>query len=195
MLTKNKPLVEKTLEPLLKPLSKVNPNVLTMLGLIPPLIFFLAIINHNYILAFFTSILHAADLLDGMVARKFNKVSNFGGFLDSTLDRIGDFLLITPFAFAGIIGWELAAPLLLFAFLTSYIRSRGELANKSVSFAVGIIERTERLLIIFIALLLYILIPNVFFAGFNVVEVSFLFLAILSFITVLQRIHHAYKYL
>lgn len=135
------------------------------------------------------------DLVDGMVARKHKKVTAFGGFLDSTLDRVGDFLLITPFAFAGIIGWELAAPLLLFAFLTSYIRSRGELANPKVSFAVGIIERTERLLIIFVALLLYAIFPNLVLAGFNIIEISFTFLGILSFYTVLQRIAYAYKHL
>lgn len=193
MLSKNKSTAEKIIEPLVKPLSKVNPNVLTLLGSIPPLVFFVAILNHLYILALIAFVGNIFDLLDGMVARKYKKVSAFGGFLDSTLDRVGDFLIITPFAFAGIIGWELAAPLLLFAFLTSYIRSRGELANPSVSFAVGIIERTERLLIVFIALVLYILLPTFQLAGFNAIEISFGFLTILSLYTVLQRITHAYK--
>jgi archaetidylinositol phosphate synthase len=193
MLTKTKPTVEKFLEPLIEPLSKANPNLLTVIGSIPPLVFFVAVLSGNYILALIAFIGNLFDLLDGMVARKYKKVSAFGGFLDSTLDRVGDFLLITPFAFAGIVGWELAAPLLLFAFLTSYIRSRGELANPSVSFAVGIIERTERLIIIFVALLLYTLLPNLNLAGFNIMEISFMFLGILSLYTVGQRIAYAYK--
>lgn len=193
MLSQKKQSVERILSPLIKGLSKVNPNVLTVLGSIPPLVFFVAILNNNYILALIAFVGNLFDLLDGMVARKYKKVSAFGGFLDSTLDRVGDFLMITPFAFAGIVGWELAAPLLLFAFLTSYIRSRGELANPSVSFAVGIIERTERLIIIFVALLLYALFPSLLLAGFNAVEISFMFLGILSFYTVLQRIMYAYK--
>ncbi len=128
-----------------------------------------------------------------MVARKYKKVTAFGGFLDSTLDRVGDFLIITSFSFAGIVRWELTIPLLLFAFLTSYIRSRGELAKPSVSFAVGIVERTERLIVVVLALVLHMFFPNYSFAGFNVMEVSFLFLGILSFYTVLQRVAHAHK--
>lgn len=195
MLTKTKPIIEKTLEPLVEPLAKVHPNILTLLGLIPPIVFFIGILTGNYILALIAFLGNVFDLVDGMVARKHKKVSAFGGFLDSTLDRVGDFLMITPFAFAGIIGWEIAAPLLLFAFLTSYIRSRGELANPSVSFAVGIVERTERLLIIFVALLLYTFLHDFNLAGFNVVEISFIFLGLLSLYTVFQRIHYAYKHL
>ena len=133
------------------------------------------------------------DLVDGMIARKYNKVTAFGGFLDSTLDRVSDFLIITAFAFAGIVRWEIVAPLLLFSFLVSYTRSRGELAKPTVSFAVGLIERTERLLITFLALLLYIFLPNQTIVGFNIAEVSFIILFLLSFYTFLQRTIHAYK--
>ncbi len=167
--------------------------MLTLLGSIPPLVFFVAIINHIYWLAIVAFIGNLFDLLDGMVARKYKKVTAFGGFLDSTLDRVGDFLIITSFSFAGIVRWELTIPLLLFAFLTSYIRSRGELAKPSVSFAVGIVERTERLIVVVLALILHMIFPDYSFSGLNVMEVSFLFLAILSFYTVLQRIMYAYR--
>ncbi len=196
MLSKFKKPVEKVLEPFIEPLSKVDPNVLTVLGSVPPLLFFIAIITGNYILALFAFIGNLFDLIDGMVARKYKKVTPFGGFLDSTLDRVGDFLLITPFAFAGIVGWEIVAPLLLFAFLTSYMRAQGGLRSKDgANFAagVGIVERTERLGIIFFSLLLYTFMPNMVLAGVNIMEISFLLLGILSFYTVLQRITHAYK--
>lgn len=159
------------------------------------MVFFVAVLNHNYIVALIAFIGNFFDMIDGLVARKYGKVTAFGGFLDSTLDRVGDFLLITPFAFADIVGWHIVAPLLLFAFMTSYIRSRGELANPKVSFAVGVIERTERLLVIFVALLVYALLPNLILAGFNVMEISFIFLGFLSLYTVLQRIMYAYKHL
>jgi phosphatidylglycerophosphate synthase len=193
MLTKYKQLAESILEPAVKPLAKVNPNLLTLLGSIPSLLFFVAIVQNHFVLALFTSILHLSDLFDGMVARKYKRVTIFGGFLDSTMDRIGDFFLITPFAFAGLAGWNIVAPLLLFSFLTSYIRSRGELANPKVSFAVGIIERTERIIIIFATVLLYLLFPEFHFAGLNFIEFNFLILLLLSGYTVLQRIMHAYK--
>ena len=132
-------------------------------------------------------------MLDGIVARKFNRVSAFGGFLDSTLDRMSDFFFITPFAFAGIVSWWIVMPFLLCSFMTSYMRSRGELANPKVSFAVGILERTERLIGIFFTLFLYMLLPSLTIGGLTIAEAGFLLLGILSAVTVIQRFLHAYK--
>jgi phosphatidylglycerophosphate synthase len=193
MLSTQKPTIEKYLNPLVKYLSKSNPNTLTLLGSIPSLLFFVCILYHWYIWALIVFIGNGFDLLDGMVARKYHKVTPFGGFLDSTMDRVADFLLITAFAFGGIVSWEIVAPLLLFAYLTSYVRSRGELANPKVSFAIGLIERPERLVLIFFALLLYILFPTITFIGLNIAEATFVFILILSLYTVIQRITHAYK--
>lgn len=193
MLTKQKDLAESIIEPVIKPFAKVSPNLLTLLGSIPPLLFFVLVINHWYVAALIVFLGNAFDLIDGMVARKYKKVTAFGGFLDSLIDRVGDFLIITPFAFAGIVRWEIVAPLLLAAFLTSYIRSRGELAKRDVSFAVGIVERTERLVFIWFALLIYVFTPDVSVSGFSLTELFFLLILILSLITVLQRIVFAYK--
>jgi len=193
MLSTQKKNIERYLNPLVKHFSKASPNALTLLGSIPSLLFFVFILYHWYILALIAFIGNGFDMLDGMVARKYHKVTAFGGFLDSTMDRVADFLIITAFAFGGIVRWEIVAPLLLFAYLTSYVRSRGELANPKVSFAVGLIERTERLALIFFALLLYILLPTTMFAGLNVAEATFTFIMLLSLYTVFQRITHAYK--
>lgn len=193
MLSSKKSVVESYLHPVVNHLSRVNPNTLTLLGSIPPILFFVSIIYHWYFLAFIAFIGQGFDMIDGMVARKYHKVSAFGGFLDSTMDRVSDFLLITAFAFAGIIRWEIVAPLLLFAYLTSYVRSRGELANPKVSFAMGIVERPERVIFIFLALVLFIIFPTTNYFGFNIAEVTFIFIALLSLYTVLQRVTHAYK--
>jgi phosphatidylglycerophosphate synthase len=194
MLSHKKSQIETYLEPLAGLLSKVNPNVLTLIGSIPPLLFFVFVIYKMYFLAFIALMGSAVDLLDGMVARKYNKVTNFGGFFDSIIDRLGDFLYITAFSFSGIVRWEIVAPLLLFSFMTSYIRSRAGLAAKShMEFAIGLIERPERLLFIFLSLLLYIIFPEVILSGLNIAESAFLLLTILSFVTVIQRTIHAYK--
>jgi len=193
MLSAQKPLVEKYLNPLVKYLAHTSPNTLTLLGSIPPLLFFVFMLYHWFFWALIALIGNGFDLIDGMVARKYHKVTNFGGFLDSTVDRVADFLLITAFAFSGIVGWEIVAPFFLFAYLTSYVRSRGELANPKVSFAVGLIERPERLVLIFVSLLIYTLFPSITFFSLNIAEVSFIFIAILSLYTVIQRIAHAYK--
>lgn len=195
MLSSQKKSVESVLDPLVKQLRYVNPNILTLLGSIPPILFFVFVVNHMYIAAMFTFFGNLIDLFDGMIARKYNKVTAFGGFLDSTIDRIADFFIITAFAFSGIVRWELVIPVLLFAFLTSYIRSRGELANPKASFAVGLVERTERLILLAIALLIYAILPEVSLGQYNIAELTFIVIGFLSAVTVGQRVHYAYKHL
>src|SRR6185369_14852266 len=120
MLSNQKKSVEHILEPLIKPLARVNPNLLTLLGSIPSL---------------------------------------------------------------------------LFSFMISYTRSRSETLakDKTVSFAIGIMERTERLLLTILALILFILFPNTIFLKLNIAEWVFIILGVLSFYTMLQRILYAYK--
>lgn len=193
MLSHNKSKLESYLEPLVNRLHNVSPNSLTLVGSIPSLVFFVCMIQHWYIAALATFAGSILDLLDGMVARKFGKSTAFGGFLDSFMDRISDFFIITAFSFSGIVRWEITAPLLLFAYLTSYARSRGELANTSVSFAVGLIERTERIILIIIALLFYILVPGLLVFGYNAAELVLILTTGFSLITVFQRVIYAYK--
>lgn len=194
MLSNKKPQIEKYFEPLTKHLSFVNPNVLTLIGSIPSLLFFVFVIKHWYLLSLIVFLGNFFDILDGIIARKYNKVTAFGGFFDSIMDRASDFLFITAFSFSGIARWEITAPLLFFSFLTSYIRSRAGLAaNSHMEFAVGLIERPERLAFIFFALLAYLILPNFSVNGLNVAEGVFIILMLLSIHTVFQRVMYAYK--
>lgn len=194
MLTTLKPVAEKTLQPVARALRGVSPNALSCLGLLFPVLFYLFLMNEQYVLALITFIFNAVDLLDGMVARASGKVTAFGGFLDSTIDRFADFVVIGAFGFAGIVDWGIIMPLILLSFLISYIRSRTELAAKGqLSASVGIVERTERLLVIFIGLALYALWPHVSMNGYNLMEIACLILILFSAITVWQRVVFAYK--
>lgn len=194
MLSQKKPIIEKYLQPLIKPLANVNPNILTLIGSIPPLLFFVLVSYGYYKLALLIFPFLAIDLLDGAVARMTGKVTAFGGFLDSTIDRISDFLIISAFGFGMIVGWEIVVIFLFAAFLVSYIRSRGELAsNKTLSFNMGLIERTERMIGIFIGLVIYIFAPSFTFGGYNIIELTFILLIFSSVITVIQRVLWAYK--
>lgn len=160
------------------------------------MLFFALVINGNYWLALVAFLGTFLDVLDGYVAKRYGKVSAFGGFLDSTLDRVSDFFYIAAFPFAGIVSWELATILLVLSFLISYMRSRGELASGGkVSFKGGLVERAVRLGGIFAALLLYTLFPSVAFNNFNLAEAVFVVLIIFSLITVVQRLSLAYKQL
>jgi phosphatidylglycerophosphate synthase len=96
------------------------------------------------------------DLLDGPVARLQNRVSLFGGFLDSILDRYADFLLflgllvyyveLNRFRYAILAGAAMAG-----AVMVSYAKARAEslVAGREVGFW----DRPERLALIILAAL------------------------------------------
>ncbi len=194
MLSKFKPAIDNTTQKLVSPLTKVSPNLLTLIGIVPSILFYILVLNHLYVWSLVAFLGNVFDTLDGAVAKRFNKQTPFGGFLDSTFDRIADFFIIMSFAFANIVTWQICVVLLVISYLVSYARSRAELASGARQiFAVGLIERTERLAIIFLALLGYILFPNFTFAKLNFPENIFIILILLSTLTFLQRLIVAYR--
>ena len=194
MLSVLKPLTEKALRPVAHLFRKVNPNLITLLGLLFPVLFFVLIIHKVYFLALVVFIFNAVDMLDGIVARSQHKVTAFGGFLDSTVDRFADFTVIVAFGFAGIVQWGIVLTLVLLTYLISYIRSRTELAAGGKLVAnVGIMERTERLMCIFLGLAIYAIWQHTTVGGQNLLSIDFLILIVLSAITVAQRVMFAYK--
>jgi archaetidylinositol phosphate synthase len=194
MLSVLKPISERALQPVARPLRNVPPNVITLFGIIFPVVFFILIIHRLYWLALVVFILNAVDMLDGIVARSQHKVTAFGGFLDSTVDRFADFVILVAFGFANLVHWGIVLVLVLLTYLISYIRSRTELAAKGELTAnVGIMERTERLVTLFIGLLAYALWPTVAVGGQSILSITFFLLITLSAITVMQRVMFAYK--
>jgi archaetidylinositol phosphate synthase len=194
MLSTVKPKAEKAIKPLALLLKNVDPNVISLFGLLFPILFFWCVMEKQYALALVVFIFNGVDMLDGMVARMTGKVTAFGGFLDSTIDRFADFTVIAVFGFAGLVGWNIILPLLMLTYLISYIRSRTELAAKAQLVAnVGFLERTERLIGIFVGLLLYALYPNATLAGLNIMAWTCLVLIALSAFTVGQRFVFAYQ--
>ena len=91
------------------------------------------------------------DALDGAVARESNRMSDFGAFLDSTLDRISEAAI-----FVGIVvlyastdhpqGALLAGVAMMFSLLTSYTRARAE--GLGLKCEVGLLERAGRVVIL-----------------------------------------------
>lgn len=128
-----------------------------------------------------------SDLLDGTMARTTGRVTKFGAFWDSTLDRIGDGAIFMGLALY--FAWEepsrlylvLSLVCLLMGAVTSYARSRGETLGYDVK--VGIAERADRLVAI--------LVMTGFSAIFDqpvLMYAALWFLAIASTITVGQRV-------
>lgn len=124
----------------------------------------------------------ALDVMDGAVARVTGRVSRFGGFLDSTFDRISDFAVLGGIALSGIVDWRLVMFTVFGSFLVPYCRARGEAAG-STGMAVGIAERAERQMIITLASLVHPLISEA-----NILEAGVVIIGILAWVTVAQRI-------
>ncbi|MEM2115903.1 MAG: archaetidylinositol phosphate synthase [Candidatus Woesearchaeota archaeon] len=183
MLDKLRPHFEKYLELLAKPFAKlkISPNQLTVIGLIITLIgsFFISK-NYQVIGCLIILIGSLIDALDGSLSRLTKKTSNFGGFLDSTLDRISDAAIFYSAAYAKIVSWEISTLGMIASFLVSYTRSRAELAG-SGRFAVGIAERGERLIVLIISGLM------------NKIDIGIYVVTILAWITFFQRVFEAKK--
>jgi CDP-diacylglycerol--glycerol-3-phosphate 3-phosphatidyltransferase len=127
-----------------------------------------------------------SDLLDGHMARLVGKTNKFGGFLDSTLDRIGDGAifggLVLYFAGPGDsdLYMVLALVCLVLGSLTSYARAKAE--SLGFDAKVGIAERADRL----VAILVMTGLSDIFDVP-ELLEVTLWVLAAASFVTVVQR--------
>ncbi|HEY3871970.1 MAG TPA: CDP-alcohol phosphatidyltransferase family protein [Actinocrinis sp.] len=131
-----------------------------------------------------------SDMLDGTMARLADRVSKWGGFLDSTLDRFGDAAIFGGLAYY--FGLAHNRPMFILSLVclvsgavTSYARAKAE--SLGFECAVGVVERSERLVGSLVATGL---------AGLGVPFVQAIALwalAIGSTATVVQRIVHVRK--
>jgi archaetidylinositol phosphate synthase len=189
MLTRLRPIASKYLNVIAQNID-LNPNIITLIGLalsflaliIAVLRIFLPLILVLILLSSF------ADALDGAVARVKGKASLWGGILDSFCDRIGDAVqLLIPLLLG--VNEYIAISALVTSFLVSYLRSLGEKAGIKIE-GVGLIERAERLIIVLIALTILIIYGE---EGKLMANIIIATLALLSSITVLQRLHYIHK--
>src|SRR5206468_6301532 len=111
----------------------VHPNTITAVGTVCTVVGgVLYGFGHISTGGWFLSVTALFDVLDGTVARRSNKSSTFGAFLDSTLDRVADGALLSGLAvFYAVNPRHHNMPLvvaclagLIGAYLTSYIRAR-----------------------------------------------------------------------
>src|SRR6185312_2601516 len=138
-------------------LSKINPNVLTFLGLVINMVAaaFLAVGNFRTAgcVIIFAGLF---DMVDGRVARETNRVKRFCAFFDSVLDRYSDIaLLVGLLVYYGTINRPsyvvLTAIVMAASVMISYTRSRAE--NFIPTCKVGFLERPERIVLLIIGAL------------------------------------------
>jgi CDP-diacylglycerol--glycerol-3-phosphate 3-phosphatidyltransferase len=184
-----KPAVTRLINPLARAALRVGltPNSVTILGALGLIIsasYFYS--NEQYfvgtlVVTFFV----LSDLFDGAMARISDKgATAWGGFLDSTIDRVTDSAIVISLALPLIRNEDVLAYPAIVALVTGvlipYIRAKAESFN--IACSVGITERTERLIIILVA------------AGFHGLGVPYILaigiwsLSVLGLVTVFQRL-------
>jgi CDP-diacylglycerol--glycerol-3-phosphate 3-phosphatidyltransferase len=138
-------------------LSKINPNVLTFLGLVINMAAaaFLAF-GHFRTAGFVIIFAGLFDMVDGRVARETNRVTRFGAFFDSVLDRYSDLgLLVGLLVYYGTINRPsyvvLTSVVMTASVMISYTRTRAE--NIIPTCKVGFLERPERVVLLIIGAL------------------------------------------
>jgi CDP-diacylglycerol---glycerol-3-phosphate 3-phosphatidyltransferase len=166
-------------------LSRIHPNVLTFIGLLINVVAAFLFAGGHFRAAGFV-VLGAGlfDMVDGRVARETNRVTKFGGFFDSVLDRYSDMAL-----FMGLLVYYasinrffyivLTAIVMTGSVMVSYARSRAECTIPQCK--VGFLERPERIVLIIIGALFDRMAPVLWV------------IAILSNVTVIHRMIHTFQ--
>lgn len=138
-------------------LSRIHPNVLTFFGLVINIWAAYLLARGQFRAAGFVIIgAGLFDMVDGRVARETNRVTRFGAFFDSVLDRCSDMALLI-----GLLVWYgnnnqpgyvvLTAVAMMACVMISYARARAE--NLIPTCKVGFMERPERVVLVIIGAL------------------------------------------
>jgi CDP-diacylglycerol--glycerol-3-phosphate 3-phosphatidyltransferase len=168
--------------------SRLTPNAISLTGLALNVLAAVLVWQQLFVLGGLAFVVGSVmDTLDGRYSRMSGKGTPFGAFLDSTLDRIEEGIVLTAVAgYFALHGERVAAAAVVVAVLASlmvsYTRARAEALG--VECKVGIATRPVRVVILSIGLL---------FAdvdGFALLKPSVYVLAGLCVITVGQRIWH-----
>jgi CDP-diacylglycerol---glycerol-3-phosphate 3-phosphatidyltransferase len=176
--------------------SRLTPNAISITGLIGNVIAAALILEHHFVLAGIAFILGSVcDTLDGRYSRMSGKGTPFGAFLDSTLDRVEEGIVLTAvaawFAQEGndfAVGATVVA--VVGSYMVSYTRARAEALG--VECKVGIASRAVRVVILSAGLVFGAeeLIP-----GLDLLEPAIYVMAALTVFTAFQRVLHVRRQL
>lgn len=162
-----------------------NPHLFTLFGFLSTLIASGLILKGFWFWGGLAIIISGIfDLLDGVVARKLGKVTRFGSFLDSVVDRYSDLILLLAFTIFYLRKGEDSSAILtsvvaIGTALIPYARAKAE--SLQISCHIGLMERAERIILLSMGTLFNWMIPILYI------------LAILTHFTVLHRIYYVWK--
>ncbi|UCH82399.1 MAG: CDP-alcohol phosphatidyltransferase family protein [Nitrospiraceae bacterium] len=163
---------------------EISPNTITIAGFIIT-IMASVVLTRNLFLGGLLIILGSLfDMFDGISARMYNKVTQYGAFLDSVIDRYSDSFLLTGFAWYFIKNGSTAGALLsvgtmVGALIISYARARAEGLGRECK--TGLMERPERIVFMSLAALTGLVFPFM------------LVMFVLTHYTVIQRVYYVKK--
>jgi CDP-diacylglycerol--glycerol-3-phosphate 3-phosphatidyltransferase len=165
---------------------KLSPDLLTVIGMLSHFLFaWLIAIGEFRWAGVAMLILSPLDALDGALARKLGrKQGGFGAYLDSTLDRLAEIILFGGFIYYYMVNdnpqmLAVAYIAITGSLMVSYARAKAE--SLGYDSKIGIASRVERYFGMIILLIL------------NLPEIALIALAILTYITLGQRMFHVWK--
>jgi CDP-diacylglycerol--glycerol-3-phosphate 3-phosphatidyltransferase len=176
--------------------SRLTPNAISLTGFALNLAAAVLVWERYFFLAGIVFVVGSLmDTLDGRYSRMSGKGTQFGAFLDSTLDRIEEGVVLTAVAaYFAARSDELAVAAVVLAVLgslmVSYTRARAEALG--VECKVGIASRPVRVVILSVGLLFA---KGASLGDFSLLAISVYTLAALCIVTVLQRILHVRRQL
>jgi CDP-diacylglycerol---glycerol-3-phosphate 3-phosphatidyltransferase len=176
--------------------SRLTPNAISLTGFVLNVVAAVLVWQRYFFLAGVAFIVGSVcDTLDGRYSRMSGKGTPFGAFLDSTLDRMEEGIVLTAVgAYFAARHDELAVAAVvasvLFSLMVSYTRARAEALG--VECKVGIASRAVRVVILSIGLLFA---HGASLGDFQLLEASVYVLAGLAIITTFQRILHVRRQL
>jgi CDP-diacylglycerol--glycerol-3-phosphate 3-phosphatidyltransferase len=171
--------------------SRLTPNAISLTGLALNLVAAVLVWQRYFFLGGVAFIVGSVmDTLDGRYSRMSGKGTPFGAFLDSTLDRVEEGIVLTAVAaYFAKLGNDTAVAAVVVAVLASlmvsYTRARAEALG--VECKVGIASRAVRVVILSVGL---VFARGASLGDFQLLEPAVYVLAGLSAITVLQRVLH-----
>jgi CDP-diacylglycerol--glycerol-3-phosphate 3-phosphatidyltransferase len=184
-----KPAITRVIEPIarLAVRAQITPNAVTLIGTLGTVLSAIYFYPKGelFIGTLFICFFALSDLFDGAIARLSEQgASAWGGFLDSTCDRITDAAILGSLAIYCIVEdsnlYLVAIAAIVTGFLVPYIRAKAE--SFGIACTVGIAERTERIILA---------LTGIGFHGLGVpyiLAITLWLLFALSAITVIQRI-------
>ncbi|MFL5896925.1 MAG: CDP-alcohol phosphatidyltransferase family protein [Solirubrobacterales bacterium] len=171
--------------------SRLTPNAISMVGLLGNLIAAALVTQRLFFLAGVAFVVGSVmDTLDGRYSRMSGKGSLFGAFLDSTLDRVEEGIVLAAVAgYFAAEGRDFAAAMCVVAVLgslmVSYTRARAEALG--VECKVGIATRPVRVVILSIGL---IFAKGAGLGDFELLAPAVYVVAALTIFTTFQRVWH-----